>query len=254
MSALLAYRNARLTLRNRTIIERLDLEVKEGERVALVGANGAGKTTILRAALGLIPIAEGDVALMGEAPTGLAASERARRAAYLPQRAAVAWPMNVEALAALGRFTFGGPLGRLSDEDRAAVERAVQAADVAHLRARSLDTLSGGEQARAHLARALAQEAPLLALDEPTANLDPAQSTRVAEIIAAQSKRGVVIFATHDFGVALRAATRVLVIAEGRVLTDAPPRDAFAPHILKKAFDREGRIVDTGAGPCVVFA
>jgi iron complex transport system ATP-binding protein len=130
----------------------------------------------------------------------------------------------------------------------------MHAADVAQLRARSLDTLSGGEQARAHLARALAQEAPLLALDEPTANLDPAQSVRVAEIIAAQSARGAVVFATHDFGVALRAATRVLVIAEGRVLTDAPPREAFASNILKKAFDREGRIVDTEAGPCVVFA
>jgi iron complex transport system ATP-binding protein len=254
MSALLAFRSARLTIRNRTIVGELDFTVNPGERVALIGPNGAGKTTILRAVLGFLLPAEGDVRLIGDDPARLGASVRARRAAYLPQRATAAWPIKVEALAALGRFAYGAPLGRLRNADRAAVERAMESADVARLRGRALDALSGGEQARAHLARALAQEARVLLLDEPTANLDPAQSARVADIISAQPAHSAVILATHDFTTVLRAATRALVVADGRILVDASPREALASAILKRAFDRDGRIVETEAGPCVVFA
>lgn len=254
MSALLSFENAALLIRGRTIVEDLAFSIAPGERVALIGANGAGKTTILRAGLGLLPPARGNVRLGESDPARLSAAERAHRAAYLPQRAGAAWPISVEALVALGRFAYGAPLGGLRAADFKSVEAAMDAADVMRLRDRPLDTLSGGEQARAHLARALAQEAPLLMLDEPTANLDPAQAARVAETLAAQTARGAaVLFATHDFATVLKAATRALVLADGRALIDAPPREALTPAILKQAFGRDATIAETEAGPCVVF-
>lgn len=247
MSALLSFTAARLSLRGRTILEDVSFDVRAGERVALIGPNGAGKTTLLRAALGLIAPDAGEVKLGAGAAASLGPLARAARAAYLPQRAQAAWPIRVEALVTLGRFAYGGPLARLSKTDRDAVERAMEAADVARLRDRPLDELSGGEQARAHLARALAQGAPLLLLDEPTANLDPAQSARVAETMRALP---ALVFATHDLATALAAATRAIVVSEGRILADGPVRETLSAQTLERAFGRAARIVE-GA---VVFA
>jgi len=251
MSALLSFDDVTLTIRERTIVKGVSFALNAGERLALIGPNGAGKTTLLRAALGLAPAAKGVIRLGADDPVALSPAVRARRAGYLPQRAEAAWPVRVDALVALGRFAYGGPLGRLGVEDTAAVTRALEAADVARFADRALDTLSGGEQARAHLARALAQAAPLLMLDEPTANLDPAQAARVAAVIETQN---AAIFATHDFATALRCATRALVIAEGRVIADAAPRDALTPEILQRAFGRRAIVSETEAGPCVVFS
>ena len=169
-----------LTVRRggRAVLRDVALSVGAGECVALLGPNGAGKTTLLRALLGLVPF-EGRSSLAGLAPL-----ERARRAAWLPQTREIAWPVPVRDLVALGRHPHsrGGPAGS------AAVDAALTRLGLQGLADRPATALSGGEQARVLLARALAQETPLILADEPVAGLDPARQIEAMATLAALAR------------------------------------------------------------------
>jgi iron complex transport system ATP-binding protein len=253
MNALLELRSASVVLRNRVVVAEVSLAIARGEIVALLGANGAGKTSLLRAALGLTPVASGTAHLGGTNPARLSARDRALCAAYLPQRPQAIWPVSVEHLVALGRYAHGAAPDRLGAEDQAAVDAALEACALTALRKRRMDEISGGEKARAHLARALAQQAPLLLLDEPTAGLDPAQALGVADIIRGRARDGAVLFSTHDVGLAARVAQRVLVLREGSVIADGAPLEALKPDVLSAAYGRAGRLERLGDGAVAVF-
>lgn len=243
MSALLAVRGATTAFAGRKILDHVSLEVSRGEIVALLGANGAGKTTLMRAALGLQTLAEGEALLGGEPVARLSAAARARRAAYLPQRPESAWALRVENLVALGRFAHGAAPERLGEADKHAVERALHACALLDLRGRAVTEISGGEAMRAHLARVLAQEAPLLMLDEPTASLDPAQSVAMAEILRAHaSAGGGILFTSHDVALAARFADRVALMHKGRIIAEGAPLEALSPEALRQAYGRAGYV------------
>lgn len=253
MSALLELDSVSVRLRAIHALKGVSLSVKAGEIVALLGPNGAGKTTLMRASLGLVP-AEGARDLSGVDPAKLTNRERALRVAYLPQRPQSIWPISVEALAALGRFAHGAAPDRLSAKDQAAVDAALEACGMQNLRARGMDEISGGEKARAHLARALAQHAPLLMLDEPTAGLDPAQSLGVADILRTHAANGgAVVFSTHDIALAASAAHRVVLMHEGRVLTEGEPQTALTRDALEAAYGRPGKLERIGDVFAAVF-
>jgi iron complex transport system ATP-binding protein len=241
MSALLSLDNVTVTLGARRVVEGASLSVNAGQVVALLGPNGAGKTSLMRAALGLIAC-EGAIHLSGADPRALDARQRALRAAYLPQRPQAIWPVSVEALVALGRYAHGGAPERLGPRDQAAVDAALEACALTPMRARRTDEISGGEKARAHLARALAQQAPLIVLDEPTAGLDPAQALAVANILRGHAGRGAALFSTHDVALAARTANIVLLLRDGRVIAQGPPLDALTPAALAATYGREGRL------------
>jgi iron complex transport system ATP-binding protein len=254
MSALLDLSGVSVFLNKRRAVAEISLAVARGEIVALLGPNGAGKTTLIRAALGLAPVSSGTARLMGDDPVLLKPRERALRAAYLPQRPQSIWPISVEVLVALGRFAHGAAPDRLAAPDQAAVDAAVEACALTPLRARPMDQISGGEKARAHLARALAQHAPLLALDEPTAGLDPAQSLAVAEILRAHAaNEGAVLFSTHDVALAASTAHRVLLLREGRLIAAGEPFATLTPEALRKAYGRTGSIHRTEGGVAAIF-
>jgi iron complex transport system ATP-binding protein len=253
MNALLELTAASVVLRERVAIGEVSLTIARGEIVALLGANGAGKTTLLRAALGLAPVEFGTVSLGGTDPAYLSARERALRAAYLPQRPQAIWPVSVEHLVALGRFAHGAAPDRLALSDQAAVDAALEACGLTPLRRRRMDEISGGEKARAHLARTLAQQAPLLLLDEPTAGLDPAQALGVAEIMRARAADGAVLFSTHDVALAARVAQRVLLLQEGHVIAEGPPLQALTSEALAAAYGRSGRLEQLGGSMAAVF-
>ncbi|MRX51390.1 ATP-binding cassette domain-containing protein [Paracoccus sp. S-4012] len=230
-----------VSLRGRRVLSDLSLDVREGEFVGLLGPNGAGKTTLMRAALGLVPF-EGTSSLAALPPR-----LRARRAAWLPQAREIAWPISVERLVALGRTPHApGPA------DRAAVEAALARMDLGALRHRTATRLSGGEQARVLIARALAQETPLLVADEPTAGLDPAHQLAAMASFAglAAEGRGVLV-SLHDLGLAAQSCTRVVVLAPGGVgvAADGPPEAVLTPDLLARVFGIEAVRVETPRGP-----
>lgn len=251
--SVLALNGVGVTLGRQRVLEAISLRVGAGEIVALLGPNGAGKTSLLRAALGLLAC-EGEVDLAGADPRGLSARQRALRVAYLPQRPQTIWPISVEALVALGRFAHGAAPDRLGERDQAAVDAALEACALQQLRRRRMDRISGGEKARAHLARALAQGAPLLVLDEPTASLDPGQTLGIADILRRHATGGgAVLFATHDVSLAVRVADRVLLLREGKELAHGPPAAALSSEALTQAYGRKGQLHAFGAVHVAAF-
>lgn len=248
----LSLTNLSITLSGRRVVDSVSLNVEHGHVVALLGPNGAGKTSLMRAALGLLDY-EGSVSLGDADPRKLSARDRALRAAYLPQRPQAIWPVSVESLVALGRFAHGAAPNRLSAPDQTAVDAALEACGLTSMRTRRMDELSGGEKARAHLARALAQHAPLLVLDEPTAGLDPAQALAVVDILRVHAERGAVLFSTHDVTLAARVADKIVLLRNGGVIAQGPPREALTPQALSDAYGREGRLEQIGDALAAVF-
>ncbi|MBL4927430.1 ABC transporter ATP-binding protein [Fuscibacter oryzae] len=234
---LLALRD--LTVRRGTcpVVDHVSLTVDEGEFVGLIGPNGAGKTTLLRGALGLLP-SLGQSSLLALAPKA-----RARAAAFLPQGREIAWPVSVETVVALGRAPHLG-------QGTEAVDRALTRMGLEPYRDRKATELSGGEQARVLIARALAQEAPLLLADEPVAGLDPEAQLRTMEVFAdlAAEGRGVVA-SIHDLGLAARACTRLVLLHRGQVVADGPPRQVLSESNLADVFGVRGFHAETPDGP-----
>jgi iron complex transport system ATP-binding protein len=254
MSALLTLQAVEVAIGARAVVTDANLSVAPGEIVALLGANGAGKSSLLRASVGVIEAKAGRINLGADEIVSLSARERARRIAYLPQAPEAAWPVTVEALVALGRFAYGATPDKLAPADQAAVDHALTLVKLEAMRKRSIDTLSGGERARAHLARAMAQGAPLLALDEPIAELDPAHALAVLDAMRAHVETGgAVLFTTHDVAFAARAASKAYVMREGRIIASGPPRQTLTEDVLRSAYGRSGRIDDIDGAPAAVF-
>ena len=254
MSALLTFEAVTVSVTERAIVAGVSFAMSAGEIVALIGPNGAGKSTLLRAGVGLIVPSAGRALLGGAEAMRLDPRTRAKLVAYLPQAPEAAWPIRVEALVALGRFPYGAAPGKLAPADQDAVDRALALVKLEKLRGRTMDSLSGGERARAHLARALAQSAPLLALDEPTAELDPAHALAVLDAMQAHAAAGGgVIFTTHDVGFAARAASRVHVLREGRMIAAGAPLETLTEDVLRSAYGRSGRVALIDGAPAVVF-
>ncbi len=221
------------------VVDGVSLSLGSGECVGLIGPNGAGKTTLLRAALGLEPHA--GRSSLAELPL----TARARQAAFLPQARQIAWPVDVETLVGLGRLPHGGPAA-----DAAAVEAALARLDLLSFRHRIATRLSGGEQARVLIARALAQEAPLLLADEPIAGLDPGHQLATMEIFARLAGEGHgVVVAVHELGLAARFCDRLLLMDAGRLVADGPPAAVLSEANLARVFRIRAFHADTPAGP-----
>ena len=229
-----------------TLVKEASFSLRAGELVALLGPNGAGKTSLLRGAIGLTPPTAGWVRIDGEDTAGMTPRRRARRLAYLPQNRPLAWPNPVRDVVALGRFSHGAALGRLRGVDRRAVERALAACDLERLARRSTATLSGGELARVHCARAFAAEAPLLIADEPTAELDPYHQFRVMELIRSfVGEGGGALVVLHDVVLARRYADRLLWMKGGRIVADGTPAATLSAARLKEIYGVRGRVEGT---------
>ncbi|SFI13919.1 ABC transporter ATP-binding protein [Albimonas pacifica] len=221
----------------RRVVEDVSFEARGGEVLGLVGPNGAGKSSLLRAIACLVPRAAGRARVDGEDLAALSPRERARRLAFLPQGHEVNWPISVERLAGLGRLPHRGPLAAPSPADREATERAMRRAGVKGFRDRPASGLSGGERARALLARALAVEAPMLLADEPVASLDPYHQLRVMELMRETAAAGdLVIVVLHDLALAARFCDRLAVMGAGRLLAFGPPEAALSPDRLAEAY------------------
>jgi len=224
-------------LAGRLVLRDVSLALSPGHLVALVGPNGAGKTTLLRALAGLVP-SSGVVHVRGDALSSLSLRERARRFAYLPQGHLVHWPLPARNIVALGRYPYGATdPARLTAKDAEAVLRAMQAADVMEFSERRVTELSGGERSRVALARVLAVEAPVILADEPTSSLDPRHQLDVMKTLRGAADKGaLVMVVTHDLGLAARFADTVLVLSDGRLVSQGAPAEALSGQVLAEVF------------------
>jgi iron complex transport system ATP-binding protein len=224
----LELRSVHVRLGGQEVLRGVSASLRGGSLTALLGPNGAGKTTLLRAIAGLVPSA-GRILLAGADLAALSLQERARRIAYLPQGHVAHWPLPVRDVVALGRYASGArDPARLGAADRAIVDAAMQRTDCLGFAERNMQTLSGGERARAMLARVLAAEAPVILADEPTAALDPRHQLAVMGLLQAEARRGALVVAvTHDITLAARFADRVILLDGGVVAAEAPPDEAL---------------------------
>jgi iron complex transport system ATP-binding protein len=224
-------------LGERRVLDGLDITLSKGEVVGLIGPNGAGKTSALRALLRLLPLEAGRVTLLGQEVTHQPAYKLAGRVSYLPQGQGAHWPLTVERLVALGRLPHRTAWQPLGEEDRAAVARALAAADARHLIGRVVTGLSGGERARVLLARALAVEAPMLLVDEPIVSLDPYHQLSVMDTLRAEAGlgRGVLVV-LHDLAFAARYCDRLYLIAEGKLKASGKPEEVLTETLLEEVY------------------
>lgn len=213
-----------LRLGNRDVVRDVTAEFSAGEVVALVGPNGAGKSSLLALLAGLRTPTSGGVWFDGKSLATLAPAAIATLCAYLPQTREIHWPMSVRAIVALGRLPHQMS-GRTSPQhDADIIAAAIAEMDIAAFADRPVLALSGGEQARVLLARALAQEPYLLIADEPTAGLDLAHQLALMAVLRNRAARGVTsIVALHDLGLAARFADRILLLADGQIVADGVP-------------------------------
>ncbi|WP_333815002.1 ABC transporter ATP-binding protein [Tabrizicola sp.] len=241
---LLSVENLGVSRRGRPVLQDVSLQVAEGELVGLIGPNGAGKTTLMRAVLGLLP--HSGLSSLAQ----LSPRDRGRRVAWMPQSREIAWPVSVETLVTLGRIPHLAPGQRITEADRSAIDRALARMELQDFRQRQATALSGGEQARVLIARALAQETPLLMTDEPIAGLDPAHQISTMRAFAALAAEGrAVIVSLHDLGLAVRHCSRLIVVDGGRIVADGPPLSVLTPDRLRASFGISAWFQDTDQGP-----
>jgi iron complex transport system ATP-binding protein len=235
------------------ILHGVDLRVAEGEWVTVIGPNGAGKSTLLRAIGGLVPFA-GSVALFGTPLARLRRRQRARLVATVVQAPVVPPGMGVLDYVLLGRTPYIPPLGRESAADVAAARQVLDRLDLAGLAGRRLATLSGGERQRVFLARALAQGATLLLLDEPTTALDIGHQQEVLELVdQLRRAHGLTVVATmHDLSVAGEYADRLLLLGDGRVVAAGRAEEVLTEEVIARHYRATVRIIAGERGPLVL--
>lgn len=222
----------------RVVVRDASFSVGTGQFLVVLGPNGCGKTTLLKTCIGLLPALGGAATLGGQDVASLAPRARARIAAWVPQTAEAAWSFRVCDVVAQGRYPIRGAFQAFGGDDEAAIAHALEAMDMADFSSRPMSSLSGGEARRALIARALAQEAPLLVLDEPAAHLDPGRQMELMELLRSLARGGkAVAVSVHDVNAARRFADQALLVGHDGSSAFGPPGDVLTPERLEDAYD-----------------
>ncbi|MFD0357191.1 ABC transporter ATP-binding protein [Streptomyces sp. NPDC127110] len=235
----------RLGYGDRIVAEGLDLDIPAGKVTALVGPNACGKSTALRALARLLKPAAGAVHLDGEDIAGLSAREFALRLALLPQTPSAPDGISVRDLVARGRTPHQRWWRQWSSSDEAAVDAALAATGSLELASRSIDELSGGQRQRVWIAMALAQQTPVLLLDEPTTYLDLAHQVDVLELVAElnRAEGRTVVMVLHELNLACRYAGHLVAMRDGRVVAAGPPSEIVTPDLVHEVFGLRAAVI-----------
>ncbi len=229
----------------RVALQAFDLSLRPGEVRGLIGPNGSGKSTALQALAGLIRPQDGQVTIEGRPVAALARRALARRLAYLPQQPTAPDEMTVEQLVRQGRFAHVGLFRSFGAHDREVVDWALESTGLADFADRSLRELSGGERQRAWISAAIAQEAKILLLDEPTSFLDIGYQVEVLDLVHRLAhERGVtIVMSIHDLNQAMAVCDRLSLLDKGRLVFDGTPADLAAAGLIERVFKVRGRFV-----------
>ena len=244
-AAVIAARDLTVGYAGRTVIDAADLAIGAGERVAVVGPNGAGKSSLLRAVTGVLAPRGGSIQLRDEPVDRVPRKRLARTIAVVPEVADLPFAMPVEEVVALGRLPHEPPLTGLRPADIAAVDGAIERIGIAHLRGRDMRELSMGERQLVFIAVAVAQAAPILVLDEPTAHLDIRHQVDVMELLVDLNERdGTTVLAVlHDLALAAHFFPRVVVLAGGRIVADGTPAKTLEASRIREVFGVDPALV-----------
>jgi iron complex transport system ATP-binding protein len=239
----------------RAILDHVSLHAESGDFIAVIGPNGAGKSTLLSVLAGLLKPDSGTVLLDGASVYTLSGMKLAQRRAYLPQNPRCEWPISVERLVALGLTPTLPALGGLPLSFGPQITQALEACDLLDRRQQPATTLSGGELARAMLARALVANPDVLIVDEPIAGLDPKHALDTARRLHNLAKSGkLVIASVHDLTLAGRYASRIFALANGRVHGDGATESTLTPALIRSAFEVDACVSGTHGSLYVDYA
>jgi len=232
----------------RTVLRDVDLSVDAGEWLAIVGPNGAGKSTLLRLMTGVLAPTSGEVAVEGRSLATLDRDEVARRIAVVPQPSSLPFSATVEDVVALGRLPHEDRLRGLRPADRAAVAAAIDRVGLGRLVGRDVRELSLGERQLVLLAVAIAQEAPVVMLDEPTVHLDIRHQFDVMDLLGDLNRRDgrTIVTVLHDLHLAATRIPRIVVVADGRIVADGPPAEALGGDRIRDVFGVEPALLPEG--------
>jgi len=230
----------------RVVAQELDLDIPAGKVTALVGPNACGKSTALRALSRLLKPRHGTVLLDGESVTAFSGRDFAQRLALLPQSPSAPEGITVRDLVARGRTPYQRWWRQWSSADDAVVDAALTATGVRALAARGIDELSGGQRQRVWIAMALAQDTPVLLLDEPTTYLDLAYQVDVLELVAelGRADRRTVVMVIHELNHACRYADHLIAMRDGRVVASGPPTEVVTPELVRNVWDLRAAVIE----------
>jgi iron complex transport system ATP-binding protein len=234
----------------RTALSEFSLSLEKGEIRALIGPNGSGKSTALQALAGLLSPSRGEARIDGTAVSKMPRRAIAKRLAFLPQQPTAPDEMTVSQLVRQGRFPHVGLFRSYNAQDERAIEWAIESTGLARLADRALQELSGGERQRAWISAALAQEAGILLLDEPTSFLDIGYQVEVLDLVHRLSReRGVtIVMAIHDINQAIAVSDRITLLERGELRFDGEPRALAQSGLIEATFRVRGQFVEVGAG------
>jgi ABC-type cobalamin/Fe3+-siderophores transport system ATPase subunit len=223
---------------SRLVISGISLEVNSGEVLALIGPNGAGKSTLLRAVSGVVPVQAGLVRTNGDDLLSLSTMQRARALAVVPQIATMPPAFSVWETVLLGRTPYLNFLGQVSEKDEEIARLALARVDALDLAERRVGELSGGEQQRVLLARAMAQSTPILLLDEPTSNLDLHYQVNFMETVSSLAHQDnlAILVALHDLNLAARYSDRIALLVDGKIKAAGTPRQVLTPELISAVY------------------
>jgi len=226
------------------IIEGISFSIKKGEFISILGRNGSGKSTLIKALQGILKNITGEIRIEGKEINSLDRRQIAKKIAYVPQIFSFAFEFNVMEIVFMGRYIHQGRLSSTSRRDSRIVEEVMELTQVSHLKDKKIAHLSGGERQRVFIARALAQDTPLIFLDEPSSHLDINYQVEIYQILKSlQEEKGKTILSTeHNINLAIPYSQKLIFLKEGRIQTQGPPEELITKANIKEVFQAEVEI------------
>lgn len=237
--------NLAIAYEESTIVEALDMQIPHGKITTIIGPNGCGKSTVLKAVGRILRSKKGAVYLNGEDMITLSTKEIAKKMAILPQSPTAPCRLTVGELVAYGRFPYQRGFGKLTLKDRQIIAWSLEVTKLSDLEYRSVDTLSGGQRQRVWIAMALTQQTDLILLDEPTTYLDLSHQLEVLELLSDLNKKQgcTIVIVLHDLNLAARFADYMIAIRGGDIICHGTPEEVMVPSVLKEVFHIEAEII-----------
>ncbi|GAE00752.1 ferrichrome ABC transporter ATP-binding protein [Clostridium botulinum B str. Osaka05] len=238
-------KNLDIAYEDTLIVKELNMQIPKGKITSIIGANGCGKSTILKAVGRILKPKKGLVHLSGQDISKLSTKEIAKKMAILPQNPTAPSGLTVSELVAYGRFPHQKGFGNLTGEDKKIVKWALAATKLSEFERREVDTLSGGQRQRVWIAMALAQQTDLILLDEPTTYLDLAHQLEVLKLLYElnRSQKCTIVMVLHDLNLAARFSDYIIAIQKGAIIKYGTPEEVMTPEVLRKTFNINADIV-----------